>query len=117
MAAVGDKDQILKSDITDAVQAVDDAINFTNIIMGWSQDKDGNWKYGTEEGYLNDGWHQVDGGKTWFYFNEDGTAKQSEWWQDPATGTWYCFNSELRRGRGLVLRSTATGTTSRATTP
>ena len=90
---VGDKDQILKSDCTNAVQAVEDAINFSNIIMGWSQDKDGNWMYGTEEGYLNDGWHQVDGGKTWFYFNEDGTAKQSDWWQDPATGTWYWFNS------------------------
>ena len=87
----GDKDQILKSDITDATQAVEDAINFSNIIMGWSQDKDGNWMYGTEEGYLNDGWHQVDGGKTWFYFNEDGTAKQSEWWQDGST--WYWFNS------------------------
>ncbi len=92
-ATTGDKDQILKSDITDATQAVEDAINFSNIIMGWSQDKDDNWMYGTEEGYLNDGWHQVDGGKTWFYFNEDGTAKQSEWWQDPATGTWYWFNS------------------------
>ena len=90
-ASVGDKDQILKSDITDAVQAVDDAINFSSIIMGWSQDKDGNWMYGTENGYLNDGWHQVDGGKTWFYFNEDGTAKQNEWWQDG--NTWYYFNS------------------------
>ena len=88
---VGDKDQILKSDCTNAVQAVEDAINFSNIIMGWSQDKDGNWMYGTENGYLNDGWHQVDGGKTWFYFNEDGTAKQSEWWQDGST--WYWFNS------------------------
>ena len=90
---VGDKDQILKSDCDKAVEAVDSAINFSKIIMGWSQDKDGNWMYGTENGYLNDGWHQVDGGKTWFYFNEDGTAKQSEWWQDPATGTWYWFNS------------------------
>ena len=91
--AVADKDQILKSDVADAIQAVEDAINFKNIIQGWSQDEDKNWMYGTEEGYLNDGWHQVDGGKTWFYFNEDGTAKQSEWWQDPATGTWYWFNS------------------------
>ena len=90
-ATTGDKDQILKSDITDATQAVEDAINFSNIIMGWSQNEDGDWMYGTEEGYLNDGWHQVDGGKTWFYFNEDGTAKQSEWWQDGST--WYWFNS------------------------
>ena len=21
--------------------------------------------------YLNDGWHQVDGGKTWFYFDDE----------------------------------------------
>lgn len=93
-AAVGDKDQILKSDITDAVQAVDDAINFKNVIMGWT-DTDEGWKYGVNDAdgphYLNDGWHQVDGGKTWFYFNEDGTAKQSEWWQDGST--WYWFNS------------------------
>ncbi len=92
--AVGDKDQILKSDCDDAVAAVDAAINFAGIIMGWSQDKDDNWMYGTEEGYLNDGWHQVDGGKTWFYFNEDALSQsQSDWWQDPATGTWYWFNS------------------------
>ena len=90
---VGDKDQLLKSMISDALEEVDAAINFKNIIQGWSQDEDKNWMYGTEEGYLNDGWHQVDGGKTWFYFNEDGTAKQSDWWQDPATGTWYWFNS------------------------
>ena len=92
-AGTGDKDQILKSDCTDAIAAVDAAINFSNIIQGWSQDEDGNWMYGTTEGYLNDGWHQVDGGKTWFYFDEDGTAKQSEWWQNPENGYWYWFNS------------------------
>ncbi len=93
--AVGDKDQILKSDCTNAVQAVDDAINFANVVMGWI-DTDEGWKYGVndEDGphYLNDGWHQVDGGKTWFYFDENGVAKESTWWQDPATGTWYYFN-------------------------
>ena len=93
--AVGDKDQILKSDCTNAIQAVDDAINFANIVMGWI-DTDEGWKYGVndEDGphYLNDGWHQVDGGKTWFYFDENGVAKESTWWQDPATGTWYYFN-------------------------
>ena len=93
--AVGDKDQILKSDCTNAIQAVDDAINFANVVMGWI-DTDEGWKYGVndEDGphYLNDGWHQVDGGKTWFYFDENGVAKESTWWQDPATGTWYYFN-------------------------
>ena len=92
---VGDKDQILKSDCTNAIQAVDDAINFKNVIMGWT-DTDEGWKYGVNDAdgphYLNDGWHQVDGGKTWFYFDENGVAKESTWWQDPATGTWYYFN-------------------------
>ena len=92
---VGDKDQILKSDCTNAVQAVEDAINFKNVIMGWT-DTDEGWKYGVNDAdgphYLNDGWHQVDGGKTWFYFDENGVAKESTWWQDPATGTWYYFN-------------------------
>ena len=94
-AATGDKDQILKSDITNAVEAVDSAINFANIVMGWTDTEDG-WKYGVNDAdgphYLNDGWHQVDGGKTWFYFDENGVAKESTWWQDPATGTWYYFN-------------------------
>ena len=30
-------------------------------------------------------------GKTWFYFNEDGTAKQSEWMKE--NGKWYWFNA------------------------
>ncbi len=88
---VGDKDQIVKSDLTNAIEAIDAAINYSEIVMGWSKTDAGKWQYGTEEGYLNDGWHQVDGGKTWFYFNADGTAKQSEWWND--NGTWYWFNS------------------------
>ena len=95
---VGDKDQMVKSDLTAAIEAIDAAINYSEIVMGWSQNDAGKWMYGTEEGYLNDGWHQVDGGKTWFYFNADGTAKQSEWWND--NGTWYWFNSNCGAATG-----------------
>ena len=94
----GDKDQMVKSDLTAAIEAIDAAINYSEIVMGWSQNDAGKWMYGTEEGYLNDGWHQVDGGKTWFYFNADGTAKQSEWWND--NGTWYWFNSNCGAATG-----------------
>ena len=97
-ALVGDKDQFVKSDLDNAIEAIDAAINYSEIIMGWSKNDAGKWMYGTDEGYLNDGWHQVDGGKTWFYFNADGTAKQSEWWND--NGTWYWFNSNCGAATG-----------------
>ena len=97
-AKVGDKDQMVISDIDNAIEAIDDAINYSEIVMGWSKNEAGKWMYGTEEGYLSNGWNQVDGGKTWFYFNEDGTAKQSEWWND--NGTWYWFNSNCGAATG-----------------
>src|SRR5699024_6510254 len=96
----------LKSDITDATQAVEDAINFSNIIMGWSQDEDGNWMYGVADTYdsdltwgtedplsgphyLNFGWARI--GNTWFYFDEEGIALKSDWLQ--VGNDWYYFNS------------------------
>lgn len=88
-ALVGDKDQMVISDLENAMAAIDDAINYSEIVMGWSQNEAGQWLYGTEDGYYNDGWHKI--GATWFYFNEDGTAKQSEWMLED--GTWYYFNS------------------------
>ncbi len=97
-ALVGDKDQYVVSDVENAMAAIDAAINYSEIVMGWSKTEAGKWQYGTDEGYLNDGWHQVDGGKTWFYFNADGTAKQSEWWND--NGTWYWFNSNCGAATG-----------------
>ena len=103
--SVGDKDQILKSDCTNAIQAVEDAINFKNIIQGWSKDEDGNWKYGVEDTYdsaltwgvedtlegphyLNFGWAKI--GNTWFYFDDEGIAKESDWLQ--VGNDWYYFN-------------------------
>ena len=88
-AYVGDKDAIVKSDITGAISAIDSAINYSNVVMGWSKNDAGKWQYGTEDGYLSNGWNKI--GATWYYFNADGTAKQSEWFQE--NGKWYYFNS------------------------
>ena len=95
-ALVGDKDQMVKSDLTKAIEAIDSAINYSEIVMGWSKNDAGKWQYGTEEGYLSNGWNKI--GKTWFYFNADGTAKQSEWFQE--NGTWYWFNSNCGAATG-----------------
>ena len=95
---VGDKDQMVKSDLTNAIEAIDAAINYSEIIMGWSKNDAGKWQYGTEEGYLNDGWHQVDGGKTWYYFTSDGTAMQSDWLKE--NGKWYWLNSNCGAAYG-----------------
>ena len=95
-ALVGDKDQMVKSDLTNAIEAIDAAINYSEIVMGWSKTDAGKWQYGTEEGYLSNGWNKI--GKTWFYFNADGTAKQSEWFQE--NGTWYWFNSNCGAATG-----------------
>ena len=96
VASVGDKDGIVASDITGAIDAIDSAINYSEIVMGWSKNDAGKWQYGTEEGYLSNGWNKI--GKTWFYFNADGTAKQSEWFQE--NGTWYWFNSNCGAATG-----------------
>ena len=86
---VADKDQIVISDLDNAMAAIDAAINYSDIVLGWSKNAANEWQYGTDDGYLNDGWKQID--KVWYYFDEDGTAKQSEWMQED--GKWYWFNS------------------------
>ena len=86
---VGDKDQIVKSDVTGAIEAIDAAIKGGSVIQGWSKNSDGKWQYGTKDSYLSNGWNKI--GATWYYFNADGTAKQSEWFQE--NGKWYYFNS------------------------
>ena len=94
---VGDKDQIVKSDITNAVSAIDSAINYSNVVMGWSKNDAGKWQYGTKDSYLSNGWNQI--GSTWYYFNEDGTAKQSEWFKDE-DGKWYYLNANCGAAYG-----------------
>lgn len=92
----GDKDNFVISDVNSAIEAIDAAINYSEIVMGWSKNEAGKWQYGTEEGYLSNGWNKI--GKTWFYFKEDGTAMQSDWLQE--NGNWYWFNSNCGAATG-----------------
>ncbi len=102
--------------ITDAVQAVDDAINFKNVIMGWYDSTgDGDWMYGVADTYdsdltwgtedplsgphyLNFGWAKI--GNTWFYFDEEGIALKSDWLQ--VGNDWYYFNSNCGASIGFL---------------
>ncbi len=86
---MGDKDNFVVSDVNAAIKAIDEAVNYKNVLQGWSKNDAGKWQYGTKDGYLSNGWNKV--GATWYYFNADGTAKQSEWFQE--NGKWYYFNS------------------------
>lgn len=95
-ALVGDKDQYVVSDVENAMADIDAAINYSEIVMGWSKNDAGKWQYGTEEGYLNNGWNKI--GSVWYYFNEDGTAKQSEWFKE--NGKWYWLNSNCGAATG-----------------
>lgn len=94
--AVGDKDQMVVSDIEAAIDSIDAAIDYSSVIQGWSKNDKGAWQYGTEDGYLNDGWHKI--GSVWYYFNNDGTAKQSEWLKE--NGKWYYLNSNCGAAYG-----------------
>ena len=40
----------------------------------------------------------------WWYRNTDGTFPTNCWWQDPATGVWYCFNEQGYMMTGWIER-------------
>jgi glucan-binding YG repeat protein len=94
-AYVGDKDGIVKSDITGAEAAIDAAINYSEVIMGWSKNADGAWQYGEADGYVQSGWKQIN--SVWYYF-ENGVALQSTWKQ--IDGKWYYLNSNCGAAYG-----------------
>jgi glucan-binding YG repeat protein len=91
---VGDKDQILKSDIDAAIAGIESAINYSEVVMGWNQTANG-WTYGTEDGYVESGWKQIN--SVWYYF-ENGVALQSTWKQ--IDGKWYYLNSNCGAAYG-----------------
>jgi glucan-binding YG repeat protein len=92
---VGDKDEIVVSDITDAIAAIDSAINYSAVVMGWSKNSDGAWQYGEADGYVQSGWKQIN--SVWYYF-ENGVALQSTWKQ--IDGKWYYLNSNCGAAYG-----------------
>jgi glucan-binding YG repeat protein len=92
---VGDKDQIVVSDITNAISAIDSAINYSSVELGWSKNSDGAWQYGEADGYVQSGWKQIN--SVWYYF-ENGVALQSTWKQ--IDGKWYYLNSNCGAAYG-----------------
>ena len=95
------------------------------LYNDWYQNPaDGNWYYFRSwGGALNTGWNKI--GIDWYYFNSDCTMKKDElcwlngnlyyfrtwggrqynaWYQDPATGSWYLFDSEGRAYRNQRVR-------------
>lgn len=82
------KDKSTISDYEAAIAELEKAINGFNQAQGWYQEN-GKWMYGVNNGVLNNGWEKI--GNFWFFFNEDGTAKEAEWFQDG--GKWYYAGS------------------------
>jgi glucan-binding YG repeat protein len=72
----GDKDSFVRSDVEGVLSAIDSAINYSAVVMGWSQNADGAWQYGEADGYVQSGWKKIKA--TWYYF-ENGVAVQSDW--------------------------------------
>jgi glucan-binding YG repeat protein len=91
---VGDKDQMVKSDLDNAIAGIESAINYSEVVMGWNQTANG-WTYGTEDGYVESGWKQIN--SVWYYF-ENGVALQSTWKQ--IDGKWYYLNSNCGAAYG-----------------
>jgi len=77
-----------------AIEQINDALNYTEVTLGWVETEAG-WKYGTEEGYVESGWYKVKDNWCWF---EDGIAVQSSWRK--IDGTWYYLNSYCFAARG-----------------
>ena len=53
----------------------------------------GKWYYMGDSGAAAKGWNYLKWGsnKDWYYFNNDGSMKKSEWFYDPYYGAWYWF--------------------------
>ena len=95
----GDKDNFVISDVNKAIEAIDAAINFKEVLQGWHEFDEG-WKYGyiKEDGtaaYVESGWYKV--GASWFYFR-DSIALENEWIKED--GKWYYLNSNCAAAYG-----------------
>ena len=112
VASVGDKDGIVASDITGAIDAIDAAINYSEIIMGWSKNDAGKWMYGTEEGYLNNGWNKI-GSRLGTTSTQTALLNSPNGSKRTVHGTGSTPTAALLLAG---LRLTANGTSSRATT-
>lgn len=77
-----------------AIDQINDALNYTEVTLGWVETEKG-WAYGTEEGFVQNGWYKVK--DNWCYF-ENGVALANTW--KNLDGTWYYLNSYCFAARG-----------------
>ena len=80
------KDTVKKSDIANAIDAINDAIDFSGIVLGWNKLADGSYMYGTADGYVTSAWKWI--GSSWYYFDAKGIMATG--WQQ-LDGAWYYF--------------------------
>lgn len=87
-----------KSMIADAIDALNSAIDFSEVVMGWSQLANGTWMYGTAEGYVTSDWAWI--GSAWYYFDANGIMVTG--WQQ-LDGAWYYFYNWGGMAKGWAL--------------
>lgn len=75
-----------KSSVANAIDALKDAIDFSDIVLGWNKLADGSYMYGTEDGYVTSAWKWI--GSSWYYFDAKGIMVTG--WQQ-LDGAWYYF--------------------------
>ena len=80
------KDNTKKSTVNAAIDALNSAIDFSGIVLGWNKLADGSYMYGTEDGYVTSAWKWI--GSSWYYFDAKGIMVTG--WQQ-LDGAWYYF--------------------------
>lgn len=83
---LGNTANVTISKVAAATKALEDAINFYEVVLGWNKLADGSYKYGTENGYVTSDWAWIGG--AWYYFDANGIMATG--WQQLA-GAWYYF--------------------------
>ena len=86
--AKGLKDTTSKSMVAKAIDALNAAIDFSEVVIGWNQLANGTWMYGTEDGYVTSAWKWI--GSAWYYFDANGIMATG-WLQ--LDGAWYYMYS------------------------
>lgn len=80
------KETTSKSAIAAAIDALNAAIDFSDVVLGWNKLADGSYMYGAEDGYVTSAWKWI--GSSWYYFDAKGIMVTG--WQQ-LDGAWYYF--------------------------
>lgn len=87
-----------KSAVANAIDALNAAIDFSEVVIGWNQLANGTWMYGTEDGYVTSAWKWI--GSAWYYFDANGIMVTG--WQQ-LDGAWYYFYNWGGMAKGWAL--------------